>query len=478
MKKQYKIDGMFFGSFAILVLTDRLWWFIQTFVLSNFGQFRLMSIYMGIESLMLMIFTGYGGAWLDKHSRFYGIKVLLCIVTILSIISCIAINFAFKLNYLNEEKINKISNSCYFSLLISVISTSIGSFFYNLIRLVLTKDWIVILSKEFKKNEFDDESIRSKKFKNDKKLTYYNTISALIYQISFIIEPIITGFVMNYLNYQMASIVFCIFNISMWIIISLFLNFIYKNVNRLKRIKKRRHEEEKLKTICNSNISTCINDNKLDVKNELKIIKFLKHPVSFVAVALSLTYMNILQLSGVSITYASINNVSEQSLNLFRCIGSIFALIGTILYPLFKKFFGLKKTGFIGFFMQQIFLLPSVISIFLPGSIFEYNIFFKELTNINYSIYIYLIGITFSRLGLFIGDCAVNQQMQHMIEEEIRSEIFGIHTSLSYTLTLLSAGLIFLFPDPKYFGFFIILSMIELIVGIIFYIIHMYSYYK
>uniref|UniRef100_A0AAF5D4T2 Solute carrier family 40 member n=1 Tax=Strongyloides stercoralis TaxID=6248 RepID=A0AAF5D4T2_STRER len=456
--------------------TDRLWWFIQTFVLSSFGQFRLMSIYMAIESLMLMIFTGYGGAWLDKHSRIYGVRVLLCLMIILNIISCMGINFAFTINYLNNKQINEISNNCYISLLISVISTSIASFFYTLLRLVLTKDWIVILSNEFEKNELNDQSSYLKPFKNDKKLTYYNTISALIYQVSFIIEPIITGFIINYLNYQIASIVFCIFNICMWIIVSLLLNYIYKSINKLKRINKKPCEEEKLRRVSDSNISKYQSDEKLKIKSSIKVIKFLKHPVAFVAIALSITYMNILQLNGISITYASINNVSEKSLNVFRCIGSIFALIGTALYPLFKKYFGLKKTGLIGFIMQQMFLLPSVISIFLPGSIFKYNIFFIEPTNINYSIYTFLCGITFSRFGLFIADSAVNQQMQLMIEEEIRSEIFGIHTSLSYGVTLLSAGLVFLFPNPKYFGFFILLSMIELLLSLILYIIHMRFY--
>uniref|UniRef100_A0A0N5C257 Solute carrier family 40 member n=1 Tax=Strongyloides papillosus TaxID=174720 RepID=A0A0N5C257_STREA len=374
MKKQHKIDWIFFVSFALLVLTDRLWWFVQTYVLSDFGQFRLMSIYMAVESLTLMIFTGYGGAWLDRHCRIYSVKVLLSIIVMLSIFSCMAINSAYKFKHFNENKVNDISNNCYLSLLISVITTSSASFFYNLLRLFLTKDWVVILSEEFERKRFNIHTLTSQSYENNQRLTYYNTVSALIYQISFIIEPIITGFVMNYLNYQMASAVFCIFNTCMWIIIYIFLNYIYINVRKLKRIKITSHEKEKLKNTCESNIDENKNNEKLKNGSSIKIVKFLKHRIAYIAIALSLTYMNILQLSGVSITYITFNNVSEKTLNAFRCIGSVFALIGTSLYPLFNKYFGLKKTGLIGFLMQQAFLIPSFISIFFPGSIFKYNI--------------------------------------------------------------------------------------------------------
>uniref|UniRef100_A0A0K0FAK2 Solute carrier family 40 member n=1 Tax=Strongyloides venezuelensis TaxID=75913 RepID=A0A0K0FAK2_STRVS len=473
MRKQHKIDGIFFVSFALLVLTDRLWWFVQTYVLSDFGQFRLMSIYTAIESLTLMIFTGYGGAWLDRHCKIYSVKVLLSIVVMLSIFSHMAINSAYRFKH--ENKVNDISNNCYLSLLISIITTSSASFFYNLLRLFLTKDWVVILSEEFERKKFNINTLTSQSYENNQRLTYYNTVSALIYQISFIIEPIITGFIMNYLNYQMAATVFCIFNTCMWIIIYFLLNYIYINIEKLKRIKITSHENEKLKNTCESNIDENKNNEQWKNESSIKVIKFLKHRVAYVAIALSLTYMNILQLSGISITYITFNNVSEKTLNAFRCIGSVFALIGTSLYPLFNKYLGLKKTGLIGFLMQQAFLVPSFISIFLPGSMFKYNIFSSNSFDINYSIYTFIIGITLSRFGLFIADAAVNQQMQHMIEEENRSELFGIHTSLSYTCTLFSAGLLFLFPDPRDFGFFIILSVVELFCALIFYVMHLYK---
>uniref|UniRef100_A0A0N5A2X1 Solute carrier family 40 member n=1 Tax=Parastrongyloides trichosuri TaxID=131310 RepID=A0A0N5A2X1_PARTI len=467
MKNQTIIDSLFFTSFAALVLSNRLGWFIQTYILSSFGQFRLLSLYAGIESLLLMIFTTYGGVWLDKNSRIYGAKILLLLIGIFSVLSCISINAAFKLNKTSLLKNDDITNECYYCLLISTLTTPLSSFFYNLLRMSLTKDWIFVLAEASSERGTENHASIDMFQRNDKKLTYYNTISGLIYQISFIVEPIITGFFINYFNYQSASTIFCIFSVIIWIGITFALNYIFKNVNELKKDGNAKRLEEIVKMLPQSS-----NGEEIKKESTLKLIKFLRHKIAFVALALSLTYMNVLQFSGISIAYAVANKIPDSTINIYRSIGSLLALGGTASYPLFNKYFGLIKTGLIGFTLQQLFLWLCLISIFLPGSIFTYNPFKFQFTESNISILIFLVGITLSRFGLYLADSSVNQQMQHMIEEENRSEIFGMHTSISYTLTLISSFIVFLFPNPMYFGFFVMSSIIELIVGYIFYIKH------
>ena len=62
--------------------------------------------------------------------------------------------------------------------------------------------------------------------------------------------------------------------------------------------------------------------------------------------------------------------LTESILGIMRGVGAIFGVLGTAIYPLLRRSFGLKVTGVITFSVDILLLVPCVVSVFVAGSPF------------------------------------------------------------------------------------------------------------
>uniref|UniRef100_F1KYN6 Solute carrier family 40 member n=2 Tax=Ascaris suum TaxID=6253 RepID=F1KYN6_ASCSU len=221
------------------------------------------------------------------------------------------------------------------------------------------------------------------------------------------------------------------------------------------------------------------------------------------AFGLALLYMTVLGFDGIAIGYGRSQGLSATWLGILRSIGSACGIAGVLSYTAFETNIGVRRTGLIGFTTQQLALYVCIASIWLPGSPFDPYNYFSELTlpiwldqfkdafrfapmnrtevvTINWSrwtsnghsiisVFTLLMGIAVARFGLYMADLSITQIMQETVPENQRGTVFGVQDSACQFFSVLKDVMVIILPDPRTFGALIIVSVLFVLSGFLFY---------
>jgi hypothetical protein len=158
--------------------------------------------------------------------------------------------------------------------------------------------------------------------------------------------------------------------------------------------------------------------------------------VCFPGLSLALLYMTVLSFDSVTrgkylnqiydyrklifIAYVIEQGLSEVVLGILNGLGSIFGIIGTLVYPILVKRTGLVRTGVIGFWSEFSVLILCLLSLFVYGTSFTPFQYFTigschrygttntnstinsipyHCSNSKLSVLLLVIGITLNRFG-------------------------------------------------------------------------------
>uniref|UniRef100_A0AC34R9G1 Solute carrier family 40 member n=1 Tax=Panagrolaimus sp. JU765 TaxID=591449 RepID=A0AC34R9G1_9BILA len=462
---------LYFG-YIVSCIGDRLWTFAIIFVLQHLGGMRLVGINQLVESVSAMVFASFVGNWLDKNDRKKGTLTVLAFNNISVAISAGLLAICLT-----------ISKSSYFyaaSLTLSIFFCALSKCASDGEKMAFTKDWIVVMAKTDPANSLSSQ----------------NAIMTTIDQLSSVIAPILTGFILEKFGHRSACFVFVVWNLLSWIIERILLSNVYKQVGEL-----------------------AVRENKTKVESESREEKhggdccglfstYFRQTVFPAAFGLSLLYMTVLGFDGLAISFGKSQGVSEIVLGVFRSLGSVLGILGAVSYAYAEQHFGIKKTGFFGLIFQQVFLWFCVLSVFLPGSPFDPIGYIREWTLANWfeqfksavymsatddagsnmtfsgleipetsfswssmfsvgmsSVMIFFCGITFARFGLWMADLSITQIMQENVAEQERNTVFGVQNALCQFFSVLKDIVVILLPDERTFGFLIIMSVVFVTLG-------------
>uniref|UniRef100_A0A7E4ZSW6 Solute carrier family 40 member n=1 Tax=Panagrellus redivivus TaxID=6233 RepID=A0A7E4ZSW6_PANRE len=480
-------------SYIISCIGDRLWTFAIIFVLQHLGGMRLVGINQLIESISAMVLASYVGNWLDRKDRRNGTLTVLAVNNI-----SVAISAALLAVCLSLDDSNRLAySSC---LALSIVFCALSKCASEGEKMAFTKDWIVVMAKVEGSNT----------------LSSHNATMTTIDQLSSVIAPLLTGYILQYSGHRTACFVFVIWNLLSWLIERAFLVRVYNTVEELgirekgSEAKKELHAESN--SLKDSKNSGCFG-------TVCGLFRTYFHQTVFpAAFGLALLYMTVLGFDGLAISHGKAQGVPENILGVFRSAGSVLGILGAFSYQITEQRLGAKKTGFIGLILQQMFLWLCVLSVFLPGSPFDPIGYFNEWTfeswlaqfrsslyilpqddNIQASlngtvlavpparsswadfditgdmasIFLFFCGITFARLGLWMADLSITQLMQESIPEEERNTVFGVQNALSQFFSVLKDVVVILLPDERTFGFLIIMSVFFVGMGFLNYCYYM-----
>ena len=76
---------------------------------------------------------------------------------------------------------------------------------------------------------------------------------------------------------------------------------------------------------------------------------------------------NFLCLSG----YVKQQGLSESLISILLGAGAVVGVMATVIFPYFRKWMGLQRTGLVSFFLESSCLSVCVVSVFVPGSPFD-----------------------------------------------------------------------------------------------------------
>ncbi|CAD6199285.1 unnamed protein product [Caenorhabditis auriculariae] len=188
------------------------------------------------------------------------------------------------------------------------------------------------------------------------------------------------------------------------------------------------------------------------------------------ALGMALLFMSVMGFDGLAVGYGMSAGLPEVVVGAFRSFGSVMGITGAISYAFFERIYGVRRTGIIGFMIQQICLIIAVSSIFLPGTPMDLKGYFSNVTIQSWwsamvhsfdgtnttqeapqvdwkhftsnghslaSIFAFLIGIATARCGLWMLDLSITQIMQVNVAEIERNTVFGVHNALCQTFAVM-----------------------------------------
>eukprot|EP00042_Codosiga_hollandica_P029255 m.160204 g.160204 ORF g.160204 m.160204 type:complete len:516 (-) comp53025_c0_seq1:3569-5116(-) len=177
---------------------------------------------------------------------------------------------------------------------------------------------------------------------------------------------------------------------------------------------------------------------------------FASQSVAPAGVALALLYCTVLSFGSVMTAYVYARGVSEATLAGLRGAGAVFGVVATFFFaPLHNKF-GLVKTGTLSIWFQWSSLLLCIVSFLYIGDSSNCSPptagnHSQCITARNTEIALLSAGVVVSRVGLWLFDLAVSQQLQERVDPSIIGIVNGVEGSLctlfDMLIYILSIGL-------------------------------------
>jgi hypothetical protein len=128
-------------------------------------------------------------------------------------------------------------------------------------------------------------------------------------------------------------------------------------------------------------------------------------------------------------------------------LSAVFGIAGSLTFPLLRKRLNVTRAGLVGFTTLLLTLIPTTLSIFLPGSPFQLAPNGGNSTHVpppgvdvgdeecyvssRVSITTLLVGMIAARFGLWISDLSITQILQEGVEEQYRGTVGGVQNSLN-----------------------------------------------
>lgn len=182
-------------------------------------------------------------------------------------------------------------------------------------------------------------------------------------------------------------------------------------------------------------------------------IKDFKNPL-FVTpmIAYAFLWLSVLSPHGVLMTgYLKDGNLlSEFQISIFRGLGAFFGMIPTFLFPILNKKIGLART-------TKLFLGFQAFCVLFASIAFQ--------SSFNGSLYIFLIMLLFSRIGLYGFSIGESEARQLFIPQHLRGRINAVGVSITSFASLIIFVLGTLLPTSKDFGWLVWLSSLSVLVG-------------
>merc|ERR1712156_1379883 len=135
-------------------------------------------------------------------------------------------------------------------------------------------------------------------------------------------------------------------------------------------------------------------------------LTYFNHPVKLAGLGLACLYMTVLGFDNITYGYCLLQGVPHAVLGILVGVSAVVGVAGSLAYPPIRKRVGLERTGLLGMFLLVSCSSLALVSILLPGSPMDLNVFFKSKTN----------------SSMLVSPPAINQEYTNTTESESDAE--------------------------------------------------------
>ncbi|KAL3617434.1 hypothetical protein CASFOL_037755 [Castilleja foliolosa] len=324
---------------------------------------------------------------------------------------------------------------------IGVLSTLAGT-------ILIEREWVVVISEGQPPGT----------------LTKMNSIIRRIDLVCKLFAPVVSGFIISFVSLTASAIA-----IALWNILSVFLQYwllmsVYNGIPQLKETRKR-------------NIFSEINESEEQLEKRTVIDRVLNAPyitawrlyikqdqVVLPGLALALLYFTILSFGTLMTAALEWQGIPAYVIGMARGISATVGIGATFLYPVLQSRISTLRTGLWSIWSQWTCLLLCVASVFVNGKLL--------------SAYLLMSGVALSRLGLWMFDLSVIQQMQDHVADSDRCVVGGVQNSIQSVLDLMTYIMGLIISNPQDFWKLTFLSFVVVTLAAILYSLHIYRVRK
>ncbi|CAH8334793.1 unnamed protein product [Eruca vesicaria subsp. sativa] len=420
----------------------------------------LAAIYGAIESGSTAIFGPTVGQWIDGMDY---VKVLRRWLFCQNLSYTVAGGAVIKLLLLSDLKSRNIPVFATLVVLtnvagaIGVLSTLGGT-------ILIERDWAVVMSEGYPPAV----------------LTRINSVIRGIDLSSKLLSPVITGLIISFVSLKASAITFAFWaTITAWVEYWLFIS-VYNGVPAIAQSNERRILRSMTTPVegLDAHVSVSIvpegsQGNPPRKTGMLKLLDrvsksslvcawrvYINQEVVLPGVSLALLFFTVLTFGTLMTATLQWQGIPTYIIGIGRGISATVGLAATFVYPLMQSRISTLRTGLWSFWSQWSCLLVCVGSIWVKKD--------------NIASYMLMSGVAASRLGLWMFDLAIIQQMQEQVSESDRCVVGGVQNSLQSALDLMAYLLGIVVSNPKDFWILTIISFSSVTLAGLLYTVHLY----
>ncbi|XP_073149510.1 solute carrier family 40 member 1-like isoform X2 [Henckelia pumila] len=431
----------------------RMWEFSVGLYMINVwpDSLLLAAVYGVVEAASTAIFGPFIGQWVDKLSYIQVLRLWLFsqnlsfmvagggVLAILVYTDLMTSNFTA---FVSLVILINISGA------VGVLSTLAGT-------ILVEREWVVVIS------EGQPPDV----------LTKMNSIIRRIDLICKLFAPVVSGFIISFVSLTASALTMALWNVfsvflQYWLLIS-----VYKGIPALKEISERRISRSLVREVDEVDFEQPESSRRgtiIDKFSNTPYISawkvYIQQEVALPGLALALLYFTVLSFGSLMTATLEWEGIPTYIIGIARGISATVGIAATFLYPELQSHISTLRTGLWSIWSQWACLLLCVASVFINNKIL--------------AAYMLMSGVAASRLGLWMFDLSVIQQMQDHVVEMDRCVVGGVQNSLQSILDLMTYVMGIIISNPQDFWKLIMISFVLVTLAAALYSLHIYRVRK